>query len=94
MALLTSEKAFKVWATPMDKIGITGIEPLELQFREHEMPNDHRAKCRNVPVQLTDIISNHIDKFLAKGLFSRSNSASPTRVLRRPSGSVTTLVMR
>ena len=80
-ALLLSDKAFRVWATPMDRTGITGIPPLELDIREHEMPYHHRATCRNVPTQLTDIVANHIEKFIQKGLFDRSNSAkftSPT----------------
>ena len=78
MALLLSDKSFQVWATPMDRKVITGIPPLELCIREQEMPYHHQAAYRNVATKLTDIMANHIDKFIKKGLFPRSNSAKYT----------------
>ena len=81
MKLMLSEKAIKTFGEPMDGRGIQGIPDLELRFREHDMPPDHRAQCRNVPAQLVDIVEKHIEKFIDKGLFSRSKRphyTSPT----------------
>ena len=72
MKLMTSEKALKTFGDKFDgRSGGVKIEPLELTFREDEMPVSHRSKCRQVPLQLVDIVSERIQKFIDKGLFKR-----------------------
>lgn len=79
--VMLSHDALKTWGEGMDSTGITGIPPLQLQFRTSDMPLQHRAKLRPVPIALRPAIEKHIEKYIDQELLVRSPQAqftSPT----------------
>jgi hypothetical protein len=85
MEILTSYKALQTFGEPLDGRGILDIPALELDF-SHEIPPSHRAKCRDVPQAIIPIIEDHLNGYLAKGLFVPSHHAMYTSPRpRRPS---------
>ena len=76
MEFLLSEDATKVWASKVT--GMTGIPDLELKFDELNMPTEHRAQTRKVPLQLVEIVTEHILKLIDEGLFFRPNRPAYT----------------
>ena len=76
---LLGAEAIKVWASKVT--GMTGVDPLELTFDTLNMPSEHRAQCRKVPLQLVEIVMKHIGKYIDEGLFMRARRpafTSPT----------------
>ena len=76
---LLGSEAMKVWASKVT--GMTGVDPLELTFDTLNMPSEHRAQCRKVPLQLVEIVTKHIGKYIDEGLFMRARRpafTSPT----------------
>ena len=76
---LLGPEAMKVWASKVT--GMTGVDPLELTFDTLNMPSEHRAQCRKVPLQLVEIVTKHIGKYIDEGLFMRARRpafTSPT----------------
>ena len=71
-----SEDAIKVWASKVT--GMTGIPALELKFDELNMPTEHRSQTRKVPLQLVEIVTEHILKFMDEGLFFRASRPAYT----------------
>ena len=76
MEFLLSEEAIKVWASKVT--GMTGIPELELKFDELNMPSEHRSQTRKVPLQLIEIVTEHILKFIDEGLFFRASRPAYT----------------
>ncbi len=85
MDFLLSEDAIRVWASKVT--GMTGIPALELKFDELNMPSEHRSQTRKVPLQLVEIVTEHILKFMDEGLFFRASRpayTSPTVIAPKP----------